>query len=123
MTGWQFALSCLATIAMGVVVQGMRVRWPQVPILSQPNFNLCCYGRGGAGHADMLAKLFFISLCPKPKLSEVCLCWSCLQVAYKHVCLHGCHLDCLYPCFTLVARFFVSHRVLRQMGVCRRCER
>ena len=26
-TGWQDALSCLAIIAMGIVVQGMRVRW------------------------------------------------------------------------------------------------
>lgn len=27
-TGWQYALSCLAILAMGVVVQGMRVSWP-----------------------------------------------------------------------------------------------
>ena len=30
-TGWQYALSCLAILAMGVVVQGMRVSWPKLP--------------------------------------------------------------------------------------------
>ena len=41
-TGWQYALSCLAIIAMGVVVQGMRVRYPvcsdyrRIPVLGRP---------------------------------------------------------------------------------------
>ena len=57
-TGWQYALSCLAILAMGVVVQGMRVSWPQLPssCLSQTS-NCLAVGRGGAGHAVEQAKL------------------------------------------------------------------